>query len=166
MGGKVRSKTNWEEKTGRKRHQNSHCLLGPPARKVVLCLQTTAAGLPPVPRPPFWPHRPPARRLGGGGMFLNMPNSYPCGSLHLLFPAYTTLFPQMVQGSFYRISLKTITLERPSLTTLAKGSPQSASTTTPSFHSPHISPQVLPLHLLVCLATVSNNILECQLPDG
>lgn len=103
---------------------------------------------------------------GGGGMFLNMPNSYPCGSLHLLFPAYTTLFPQMVQGSFYRISLKTITLERPSLTTLAKGSPQSASTTTPSFHSPHISPQVLPLHLLVCLATVSNNILECQLPDG
>jgi len=65
VGGKVISKTNWEEKTGRKRHQNSHCLLGPPARKVVLCLQTTAAGLPPVPRPPFRPHLPPARGPGG-----------------------------------------------------------------------------------------------------
>lgn len=104
----------------------------------MLCLQTTAAGLPPVLPPPFWPHLPTARGWCGGCSSTCLTLTH-VGSLHLLFPAYTTLFPQMVQGSFYHISLKTISLESPSLTILAKGSPQSASTTTPGFHCPHIS---------------------------
>lgn len=97
----------WKKETSQNSH--CHCLLGPPARTVVLCLQTTAAGLPPV-LPTLLASSPHCQGMvrGCSSTYLILTH---VGSLYLLFPAYTALFPQMVQGSFYRISLKTISLE-------------------------------------------------------
>lgn len=68
VGGKVRSKTNWEEKTGRKRHQKWKSLSlssGPSSQDGGVMSPDHCRWSASRPPPPFWPHLPTARDGAG-----------------------------------------------------------------------------------------------------